>query len=140
MRSLLLAARFGLALFVFGGSLLVALPAADDQSPAGVTAVLKGHAEAIYAVTYMPGGKHVVTGSFDSEYSMTVTTNGEGVQAGLDKRFKATGHQNGQTASHRTAPSVVHNNADRGRSFPAMIRVERLVSPEILSMPRRSPP
>src|SRR5439155_22020320 len=36
-----------------------------DEPPAGVTATLKGHTEALYAVAFSPDGKLIATGSFD---------------------------------------------------------------------------
>src|SRR5438034_6553045 len=38
---------------------------AADEPPAGVTATLKGHTEALYAVAFSPDGKLIATGSFD---------------------------------------------------------------------------
>ncbi len=38
---------------------------ADEPAPPNVIATLKGHAEAVYSITFSPDDKYVVTGSFD---------------------------------------------------------------------------
>ncbi len=54
------------ALFLLGGLLVPWAVAADDApAPPPGTVVLKGHAEAAYAVAFTPDGRHVVTASFD---------------------------------------------------------------------------
>ena len=75
---------------LFGSFLLATLPAADEQLPAGISAALKGHAEAIYAIAYMPDGKHVVTGSFDKTLKVWEAATGKEI-----KTFGGPqGHQN----------------------------------------------
>src|SRR5262245_6643223 len=84
--------RFALVLFFAGGgSFAPWLDAADEPSlPAGVTATLKGHTEALYAVAFSPDGKYVLTGSFDKTLKLWDAATGKEV-----KTFGgATGHQN----------------------------------------------
>src|SRR5262245_10423711 len=64
--------------------------AQEEKLPPSVVTSLKGHSEAVYAVTYTADGQYLVTGSFDRTVKVFETTGG--------KEFKSyggpQGHQN----------------------------------------------
>src|SRR5262245_37654157 len=75
------ALRRGLALALTCCLCLPVLPAAAAPGrPARVSAVLKGHTEAIYSIAYTPDGKYVVTGSFDKTLKIWDAVNGKEVK------------------------------------------------------------
>src|SRR5436309_407620 len=86
--------RFFAALFV---SAIIALsfsrfsPGADELGgPPATLAVLKGHTEPVYAISFTPDGKYVITGSFDRTLKMWEAATGTDV-----KTFGGqAGHQN----------------------------------------------
>src|SRR5262249_50285843 len=59
----------------------------DENTPAAVTATLKGHGEAVYAVTYNPDGQFVVPASFARTLKV--------FDARTGKEFKSFGGQQG---------------------------------------------
>src|SRR5438128_3825703 len=60
-----MSAQFSRWIFVIAILAASSLLTASDERPAGVTATLKGHTEALYAVAFSPDGKLIATGSFD---------------------------------------------------------------------------
>ena len=66
------------------------LPAADNASAPGLTATLKGHSEAIYAVAFTPDGKYVVSGSGDRTIKVWDSATGKD----LKSYGGSSGHQN----------------------------------------------
>lgn len=74
--------------FLVGGIVLCAINAAD--APNNIAATLKGHTEAVYAISFSPDGKQVATGSFDKTVRLWDAASGKEV-----KIFGGpTGHQN----------------------------------------------
>ena len=65
------------------------LPAAGDESPAGLVMTLRGHKEAVYAIAFTGDGKQIVTGSGDPSIKVW--------QADTGKEFKTFAGTNGHT-------------------------------------------
>src|SRR5262245_18007993 len=81
--------RRALAALLLSAGLFGVLAAEKDDNalPAAVTTTLKGHSEAVYAVTHSPDGKFVVTASFDRTLKVFDAKSG--------KEFKSFGGQQG---------------------------------------------
>jgi WD40 repeat protein len=60
-----MSAQFSRWIFVLAILAVSSLLTASDERPVSVTATLKGHTEALYAVAFSPDGKLIATGSFD---------------------------------------------------------------------------
>jgi len=77
---------------LLGGVLFAATAGAADEPalPESIVATLKGHTEIVYAVTFSPDGKSLVTGSFDKTVKLWETATGKET-----KTFTGpAGHQN----------------------------------------------
>jgi WD40 repeat protein len=76
--------RLRITFLVMGLTAVCAIPAspgADEPTPPkGVTAVLKGHTEALFGIAFSPDGKTVATASFDKTLKLWETATGKEIK------------------------------------------------------------
>jgi len=74
--------RFAALLILLAGLAGTVIIAADPPpaAPAGATVSLKGHSDTVYAITFTPDEKNVVTASFDKTLKIWESATGKDVK------------------------------------------------------------